>query len=210
MRHWWTGLLLAACGLASAQSVSLAGHMGTKALLMIDGQTVTLGVGETKQGVKLLSLDAGAARVEWGGRVSVLVPGGAPASVGGGAPAGGGREIVLSAGPGGHFVTSGTINGRTTRFMVDTGASMIAMSAAEAERLGVEYKQGRRGMVQTANGQAPAYLITLTAVRVGDVTLANVQALVTPAPMPMVLLGNSFLSRFQMRRDNDVMRLELR
>ncbi len=210
MHRWCAALWLAVSGVAGAQSVSLAGHMGSKALLMIDGQTVTLGVGETRHGVKLLSLDAGAARVEWGGRVSVLVPGGAPASVGGGAPAGGGREIVLAAGPGGHFVTSGTINGRTTRFLVDTGASMIAMSAAEAERLGIEYKQGRRGVVQTANGQAPAYLITLTAVRVGDVTLANVQALVTPAPMPMVLLGNSFLSRFQMRRDNDVMRLELR
>ena len=85
------------------------------------------------------------------------------------------------------------------------------MSSAEADRLGIDYRNGQRGMVQTANGTAPAYLITLSAVtRRRGRRIANVQAVVTPAPMPMVLLGNSFLSRFQMRRENDVMRLELR
>lgn len=195
---------------AGAQNVSLAGHMGRKALLVVDGQTVTLGVGETARGVKLLALDDGRARVEWGGKVSVLVGGGAPVNLGAGSPAGGNREIVLPVGPGGHFLASGAINGRATRFMVDTGATMVAMGQAEADRLGIDYAKGERGMVQTANGAAPAYVVTLSAVTVGNVTIANVQALVTPMPMPMVLLGNSFLSRFQMRRESDVMRLELR
>jgi len=215
-RHRWAAvaallLALSAPVAVAEPSVTLAGQMGSsKALLMIDGKTFTLGVGERKQGVKLLALESGVARIEWEGRVSVLQAGGAPLSVGSGAMGGGGREIVISMGPGGHFVASGNINGKATRFMVDTGATMIAMGKDEAERLGVDYKQGQRGMVQTANGTAPAWRVTLSMVTVGEVTVSNVEALVTPASMPMVLLGNSFLSRFQMRRDNDVMRLELR
>ena len=210
MRALLSALLFALPLAVAAQSVSLAGHMGRKALLVVDGQTVTLGVGETARGVKLISIDDGQARVEWGGKVSVLTPGGAPVDLGAGGAAGGSREIVLPVGPGGHFVASGSINGRATRFMVDTGATMIAIGKAEADRLGIDYSKGQRGMVQTANGNAPAFLVTLSAVTVNNVTIANVEALVTPMPMPMVLLGNSYLSRFQMRRESDVMRLELR
>jgi len=201
------GLPLAALG----QQVSLAGQMGRKALLVVDGQTVTLAVGESRRGVKLLSLDGDAARVEVGGRVASLVVGGAPARLAGEAagPAGG-REVVLTMGPGGHFLSDGRINGRSVRFMVDTGATVVAIPAAEAERIGLRYREGRRVTVGTANGPAPAWALTLSAVSIGDVTVANVQAVVLQASMPHVLLGNSFLQRFQMQRDNDVMRLQLR
>ena len=196
---------------ARAQTVSLAGHMGRKALLVIDGQTATLAVGESRHGVRLLSLEGGQAQVEWNGRVSRLQQGGAPVRVAGGAPAAdGGREIVLTAGPGGHFLASGAINGRPVRFMVDTGATVVALGQADADRIGVDYRHAQRVMMNTANGSAPAHAVTLSAVMLGGVTVANVQAVVMPAAMPHVLLGNSFLTRFQMRRDNDVMRLELR
>ncbi|MDH4052302.1 MAG: retroviral-like aspartic protease family protein [Rubrivivax sp.] len=197
--------------LSAAQNVSLAGHMGQKALLLVDGQPVTLAVGEQRQGVRLLKLDAGQAQVEWGGRVSTLRVGEAPASVGQqDAPVPNGREVVLSAGPGGHFLGNGAINGRAVRFMVDTGASVVALGRDQAERIGLDTGQGRQVMMQTANGSTPAQLVTLSEVTLGDVTVANVQAVVMPQPMAHVLLGNSFLQRFQMRRDNDVMRLELR
>jgi len=117
---------------------------------------------------------------------------------------------VLSAGPGGHFMTSGSINGRAVQFMVDTGATRVALGRAEAERIGLDLSNAQRGMTQTANGAVPVQLLTISALRVGEVLLANVPAVVVPAPMPYVLLGNSFLQRFQMRRDNEVMRLELR
>ena len=65
-------------------------------------------------------------------------------------------------------------------------------------------------MTQTANGAVPVHRLNLNAVRVGEVEVANVDAVVIPAQMPYILLGNSFLGRFQMRRDNDVMRLERR
>ncbi len=94
--------------------------------------------------------------------------------------------------------------------MVDTGATVIGLGVADAAQIGLGYKSGRRVMMNTANGQAPGYLVTLSAVTLGEVTVSNVAAVVTPSSMPYVLLGNSFLSRFQMRRENDVMRLDLR
>jgi aspartyl protease family protein len=66
------------------------------------------------------------------------------------------------------------------------------------------------GIAETANGRAPYKLVTLNRVRVGDVEIANVEAVVIPAPMRGALLGNSFLQRVQMKRENDTMRLEKR
>jgi aspartyl protease family protein len=120
------------------------------------------------------------------------------------------QAIVLTAGSGGHFNTVGQINGKSVAFMVDTGATKVSMSQSEADRLGVDYKSGTHGLAETANGRVPVWAVTLNAVRVGDVEVANVEALVLPATMPHVLLGNSFLARFSMRRDNEVMRLEKR
>ena len=69
---------------------------------------------------------------------------------------------------------------------------------------------GRPGLSSTANGTVPVVMVTLSSVRVGEVEVSNVPAVVMPAQMPHILLGNSFLSRFQMGRENDVMRLEFR
>ena len=81
---------------------------------------------------------------------------------------------MLTAGPGGHFTTGGTINGRAVQFMVDTGATMVAMGQAEAERIGLDCSGGQRALTQTANGAGARACVTLAAVRVGDVEVANV------------------------------------
>ena len=195
---------------AQAQSVSLQGSMGAnKALLVIDGQPQTLAVGASARGVTLRRLGEGEAEVEVAGQVRNLRLGAAPARVGaGGAAPGAGSSIVLPMTAGGHFNAAGSINGKAVNFMVDTGATIVALSQAEANRIGLDWKRGRPGLTQTANGTVPVYNVNLTAVRVGDVEIANVAALVVPSEMPMVLLGNSFLNHFNMRRDNDVMRLE--
>jgi aspartyl protease family protein len=197
----------------SARQVALAGRMGTRALLVIDGATVMLAPGDSRAGVRLVAFDGDdRARVEWDGRVTTLVVGGAPVSMGGrdSAGRGGAREVVLAAGPGGHFVGRGAINGRPVNFMVDTGATVVALSRDEAVRLRLDLAGARPVTLSTANGVVVAQQLTLSAVSLGDVTVANVRAVVVPAPMGHVLLGNSFLQRFQMRRENDVMRLELR
>lgn len=195
---------------AGAQSVSLGGVMGARALLVIDGQPQTLAVGQTARGVKLLRVEGDTAVVEQGGQQATLRVGGAPSRVAGTAAAGGARAIVIPVGPGGHFVANGAINGRPVQFMVDTGATLIAFGRADAERLGVDWQGGETMLVGTANGTIQAHRVTLTRVRVGDVELANVQAAVMPMSMPMVLLGNSFLSRFSMQRDSDTLRLTAR
>jgi aspartyl protease family protein len=122
----------------------------------------------------------------------------------------GGKRIVLTAGSGGHFMTPGQINGRAVQFMVDTGATGIAMSAADAERAGINYKGGQPVQLSTANGVTQGYRVKLNSVRVGDVEVHDIDAVVSPQPMPYMLLGNSFLSRFQMSRDNDQMTLTRR
>jgi aspartyl protease family protein len=197
-------------GAAAAQSVALQGMLGNKALLIVDGSAPrSVAPGETHKGVKVVSTRGDEALVEIGGRRHTLRIGDAPASVGQAASPRGTR-IVLTAGSGGHFLTAGAINGRATRFMVDTGATSVAMGTAEAERLGIDYKKGRMGRGSTANGLVTMYLVNLASVRIGDVEVFDVEAAVLPASMPEILLGNSFLTRFQMTRHNDQLVLERR
>ena len=193
---------------AHGQSVSMAGSLGTRALLVIDGKPRQLAIGETAGGVKLLAVSTNDALVEVNGKRLALQLGGAPTNLGGAASAGTGDRIVLTSGSGGHFITSGTVNGSTARFVVDTGATMVTMSAQDAERVGIDYKKGAAGYSSTANGMVPAYRVMLSTVRIGDVQVYNVEATVLPSSMPYLLLGNSFLDRFQMRRENDRLTLE--
>jgi aspartyl protease family protein len=204
------GLLFAAA--AAAQTVSLNGSMGARqALLVIDGVPRVVEVGATVQGVRLVSLSPSQAEVDVGGKRRLLFAGASQVRLGSAENSSrSSNEIVLSAGSGGHFTTDGQINGKAVSFLVDTGASVVAISQADADRIGLNYKNGRRGFTQTANGSVPVHAVNLSSVRVGDVEIANVDAVVMPAGMQHVLLGNSFLTRFQMKRDNDTMRLTRR
>jgi len=194
---------------AQAPGVALTGQMGERALLTIDGQPVALAPGASHRGVRLESLGDGQAVVSIEGRRQTLQLGGAPVRVGGGG-GGGATRIVLTAGSGGHFTTAGAINGGAVQFMVDTGATTVSMSTDDADRIGLKYQQGARVMLQTANGSIPAWRVTLDRVRVGEVEVYQVEGVVARRAMPWVLLGNSFLSRFQMKRENDVLTLERR
>ena len=201
--------MLGAAGMAQAQTVTLNGSMGARtALLLIDGVPRVLEVGATVQGVRLLSLTPTQAEVDVAGQRRLLFVGANPGRVTGADGSGGGnQEIVLAAGSGGHFTTDGQINGKAVTFLVDTGATAVALGQADAERLGIAYKSAPRGFAGTANGRVPVNVVILSSVRVGEVEIANVEAVIMPAAMPHVLLGNSFLTRFQMRRDNDTLRL---
>jgi aspartyl protease family protein len=201
------GALFAAA--APAQTVSMSGALGdNKALLMINGAPRTVAVGSTVQGVKLISMSGGEAVVEVGGERQQLRLGGVQVSLGAAPVEGGGSRIVLPVGPGGHFYSQGSINGKAVVFLVDTGATTVSISQSEADAIGLKYRDGQRGMVNTANGSVTAWRITLNSVRIGDVQVFNVDAVVMPASMSQVLLGNSFLTRFQMKRDNDTMTLD--
>ena len=144
---------LLACTGVAAQSVALQGMLGAKALLIVDGSAPrTVAPGETFKGVKVVSTAGDEAVVEIKGRQHTLRVGEAPASVGGNPSALNGARIVLTAGSGGHFMAQGSINGKAVQFMVDTGATNIGMGAADAERIGIDYKSAPMGRSNTANG----------------------------------------------------------
>jgi aspartyl protease family protein len=205
------GALSGFSGAQSAPQVALSGVSGSKALLVIDGAAPRfVSVGQTVLGVKLLAVDGDAATVDIQGQRQTLQVGAAPVSVGKARGDGGGQRIVMTADPSGHFMPDGQINGQSVRFMVDTGATTVALGAGEARRINLKYEHGQRVRLSTANGVSNGYLIRLASVRVGDVVAYDVEAVVSPQPMPFVLLGNSFLNRFQMQKHNDQMTLEKR
>lgn len=202
-------LAMLAPGLAWSQAVSLAGILGSKALLVVDGSAPRgVAAGETHLGVKVLSVGRDEAVIEIKGARSTVRLGEAPVSVG--ARAGGGRKIVLMSDSRGHFVNQGLINGRVMQFMVDTGATTVAIGKPDADRMGLDYQNGQPVRMNTANGVAQGWRLRLNSVRIGEVEVLNVDAIVTPQAMPYVLLGNSFLGSFQMTRNNDQMVLEKR
>ena len=200
-------LLCALVAGAHATSVAFSGMLGDKALLIIDGQPRGVAVGATVQGVKLVKLDGTQAQVESDGKVTILRLGGG-AKVAGSDGSGTGTRIVLPVGIGGHYGGLASINGHSIEFIVDTGATSIAMGADVASRLGLDYNTSTAAAAMTANGAVAARKLTLDKVTIGDVTVFNVEAMVVPQAMPVVLLGNSFLSRFQMRSDNDSLVLD--
>lgn len=200
-----------ASGVANAQSVALAGMLGKQALLVVNGSAPkSVAPGDTHQGVKVISTSADQAVIEQAGKRMTLRIGEAPVSMGGAAGGPRGNRIVITASTGGHFMTSGQVNGKAAQFMVDTGATSIAMGALDAERAGINFKSGQPVSMATANGVTQGYRIKLNSVRIGDVEVFDVDAVVTPNAMPFMLLGNSFLTRFQMTRDNDQMTLTRR
>ncbi len=200
-------LCLASAGLG-AQEVGLAGIMGSKALLTINGgDPRTVALGQTVDGVKVVAIQGDQAVVEIGGKKRPLRVGqhavGTPAADGSG-------KIVMTADHQGHFLTQGTINGTSVRFLVDTGATLISLGASDARRIGIDSSRGQKGMTNTANGQAVVSKVQLDTVRIGDVTLHQVDALVHQGELPVALLGMSFLNRMEMLRDGSTMTLKKR
>nr|WP_232533288.1 MULTISPECIES: TIGR02281 family clan AA aspartic protease [Ramlibacter] len=203
--------LLLACAAAQSQTVAVQGMLGGKPLLVVDGGAPkTVAVGDTWKGVKVVSTAGDQAVLEVGGRRQTLRVGESPGNFGGGPARPGGSRIVLSASSGGHFTSEGSINGRAAMFMVDTGATLVGLGATDAERLGIDYKAGQPVRMSTANGVVMGWQVKLPSVRLGDVEVREVDAVVGSGSMPYVLLGNSFLGRFSMRRDNEQMVLERR
>jgi aspartyl protease family protein len=203
------GLLLAAMVTpVHATDIGVVGLFPGKAVLVVDGgNPKTYAVGSTiTQGVKLLSADHTSATIEVNGKRQTIAIGD---HINRSAPSGP-ASVTLQADGRGHFVADGQINGGTVRMMVDTGATLIALPASDAIRLGIDYKKGQMGHVNTANGVAPAYVIKLNTVRIGDIELNQVDALVQESGLPFILLGNSFLNRTEMRRDGQQMVLTKR
>ena len=199
-------LLLFACGAASAEQVALIGVIGRKAaVLALDGgEPKTVKLGQTWNGITVLEVEHDNATIEREGRKEVLR---LTAHYRGTPPPVSQAAVVLPADGRGHFFAEGQVNGLPLRFLVDTGASMVVVPAADARRLGVDYVKAPKTRVLTAGGTISAYLVTLDRVKVGSIELNGIDGLVVEEGAPIALLGMSFLNRVEMRRDGDSMTL---
>jgi aspartyl protease family protein len=195
---------------AAAQEVSVLALFEGKALLAVDGgKPRTVRAGETYAGVKLISASSEEAVVSVNGKRQRLKLGEGIYSTAS-APSGN-VTVTLTSDGSGHFITSGSINGAAMKFLVDTGATMVSMGLEDARRAGVNYLAGTRGHSQTANGIAPVYKVKLSSVRLGDITLNDVDGLVHESnSLPVVLLGMSFLGQLEMRREGKSLTLTKR
>ena len=198
---FWACLLLALAGNVWAANIYVTSIGPTSVQIIADGRTLrTLRPGEVSpEGVKLIEIRGGAAVFEVGGRAIALSLGQSTVA-----------ETLLHADNRGQFLATAYVNGVGLPAMIDTGATLVALSAEHAQRLGLDFRRGERIAVRTANGEVPAYLVTLASVQVGDVALANVPAAVHEGGrerLPLVLIGMSFLRQVEMRRSGNTMSL---
>ncbi|HET7729182.1 MAG TPA: TIGR02281 family clan AA aspartic protease [Usitatibacter sp.] len=186
---------------ARAADVNVIGLFSGKAVIVVNrGAPRTLAAGQTSpEGIKLISADSRAAVLEIDGQRQTLEMGQhfeTPALTGAL------QTVTLAPDSRGHFITDGQVNGQHVRFLVDTGATMVSIPAAAAARLGIDFRRGRKGVSQTANGATVVYNVMLDSVTVGGITIMNVEGLVHEAAgLDVALLGMSFLGRTDMRRD---------
>ncbi|MCC6197620.1 MAG: TIGR02281 family clan AA aspartic protease [Burkholderiales bacterium] len=194
---------------AGATDVTVVGLFPNKVVVQVDGgplRTLTPGQ-KTPEGVTVVAVDRDSATFEIDGKRSTLRMG--QARIARSTPAV--ESVTLTADLKGHFTADGQVNGRTVHFLVDTGATVIALPSGEAKRLGVDYEKGQKVLMRTANGTGAGYLVKLDSVAVGSVTLYGVEAVVVEgAGLALPLLGMSFLNRMDMKREGNIMTLTKR
>ncbi len=199
-------LLLLLSGAAHAlPDVQVNGLLPNQAVVTIDGQQRILKAGKpSPEGVTLVSADSKVAVLEWQGERferslsrQITSNFSAPAEK---------KEVRIARGHNDHYFTPGHINGKLVNFMVDTGAFTIAMNHKEADRLGLDWRGGRRFEAGTAGGGAAGYEVMLDTVSVGAITLHNIKGAVIVADSDSdILLGMSFLSQTEMREENNTL-----
>lgn len=188
--------------LAMAETqVNVVGLFNGKAVLMINGaKPRTLSVGQTWDGVKLISSDSASAVIEVEGKRRQVAMGQAVSVAG--AISSGPQSVTLYANSSGHHQTDGQLNGASVKFLVDTGATSVAMNSSDAKKAGIDYKKGESIPLQTANGTVQAYRVVINSLRIGSLSLNQVDGVVVEGESPpIVLLGMSALNRMEMKRD---------
>ena len=199
--------LFAAQALAETR-LNVVGLFSGKALVSINGSAPqSISAGQTKNGVKLISADSESATFMVEGKRQTLKMGQA-ASVAGNAGPVSNDPVSLYADSRGHFTGNLSINGMSLKYLVDTGASTVALNSGDAKFAKIDYEKGEKVPVNTANGTVMAYLVNVNTLKIGTITLNNVDVIVNEGGSPaMVLLGMSALNKLDMKRDNSVMTL---
>jgi aspartyl protease family protein len=194
---------------SAVNTIQVMALFNGKAVLKIDKALRTLSIGDiSPEGIKLISADSEKAVLEVGGRKKTYKMGNA-VSIGTQFSKPTERVTLAYADSQGMYFIQGSANGYPIRFLIDTGATSIAMNSVQADRLGIDYRlTGKLGLVSTASGIAKAYSISLNKVKVGEIELRNVAAVIIEGGFPTeVLLGMSFLGRVTVEREGNLMRI---
>lgn len=192
---------------AHAANIQVLGLFKHRAIVLVDGKQRSLAVGQTSpEGITLVSADSNSAVLEVAGKRASYPLG---SRVGGTFSRPKHTTVQLYANAQGMYNAVGSIDGFPVNFLVDTGATLIAMNAQQAKRLGIDYRlRGQAASVNTASGVEQAYQVKLARVRVGDIELRDIDAVVLNGNSPTeVLLGMSFLGRLDIQRSGQVMEL---
>ncbi|MCQ4311092.1 TIGR02281 family clan AA aspartic protease [Pseudomonas stutzeri] len=193
---------------AAAPRVQVVGLFPGAAVVNVDGQRKLVRVGQVGPGgVEVVSADS---------RGAVLRIEGVERSYGLSRELSAGfaepdrRQLSIAQGQGGHYWVAGSINGQPVQFLVDTGATSVAINEIQARRLGIDYRvDGKQMVVSTASGTAKAWRVNFNSVKVGAIDVLGVEAVVVEGASPSeALLGMSFLGRVSWREDQGVLKLE--
>jgi aspartyl protease family protein len=196
-----------AATMTDVAEIRVVGLFKDAAVLNINEQRKLLRVGSEHQNVRLLAANSSNAMVEYHGKRYTLAMSSAPIRTG--FKSSGAQAHLMS--NGGTYSVSGSINGRMTSFLVDTGASYVTMSAYRAQSLGLDFTNARKVMVNTANGKTTAHVFRVKSVMIGGIELKNIEAAVIHnMPDDKVLLGMSYLSKVEMEQKNGLMVLKYR
>ncbi len=212
-RGLWLCLIFAWSTAPADKQIDLLALFKDKAIVHIDGMRRLLAVGEVSpEGVTLTATASDHAVVEFDGRRETLKLGMATVFPGSGESAVEENvSVSLWADPRGFFHADGAINGYPVRFLVDTGATTIAINTDLARRIGIELSDGQPWLASTAGGMARMVRVKLDRVSVGDIVLRDVDAGVILGSHPEIpLLGMSFLGEVDMVRRGDQMQLKKR
>ena len=199
-----TAAVLLAADVFASPEIRVDGLFKDKAVLTINGRMRVLKIGETSpEGVRLISSDSKKAELEVERERLTL---GISEHISSNFVAPSKKEVRIPRGQGGHYFVGGFINGHRVEYMLDTGATKIAMSGNQAKQLNIDLRSAKRGGVSTANGVVEGAVVTLDKVTVGSITLRSVPITVIAGDFPaQILLGNSFLSRVEMNEVEGVM-----
>jgi aspartyl protease family protein len=202
------GISLHLTPVIAGMDVRVVGLFPDRAVLLVEGRQHLLKVGQTSpEGIKLVSassesavllIDGEQVTARLDGRVSAIKR--PPATV---------EEVQVWRNTTGMYTTVGSINGLPVSFLVDTGATQVAMNAAQARRLGIDFHViGTPAEVTTASGVERAWSVMLDAVKVGELEVRNVPAVVLEGSQPaLTLLGMSYLGRIEISNDGQLMTL---
>lgn len=205
-------ICLSLCSLAAvaAPQVQVVGLFPGAAVLNIDGQRKLVKVGQTgPEGVQVVSADSRKAVLRVGGAERTYELSREYSGDGYASPSAR-AEMGIARGTGGHYWVAGTINNQNAQFLVDTGATSVAMNEGQARRLGIDYRaSGTPMMASTASGTAKGWRVTLNSVKLGGVEVLGVEAVVLEGEFPTeILLGMSYLNRVGWREDQGMMYIQ--